>query len=191
MSEAVSSGPERRMTADEFALWTPPEDGQKYELVNGEIVAMGNDRARHNRTKFATGRAFYNAIERAGLSCEAFIDGFGVKTNEYGFRLPDVLVQCEPIDDDAAKTDNPVILVEVLSPGSLHKDLTQLIPEYFAIPSVMHYLVLSPEERFVVHHRRQMGDTLETRIIRKGDAAPTITMDPPGITIAIDDMLGL
>ena len=44
----------RRMTADEFLDWAMAQpDGERYELVAGEIVAMAPERASRARAKVA------------------------------------------------------------------------------------------------------------------------------------------
>ncbi len=69
--------------------------------------------------------------------------------------------------------------MEVLSPSTAARDQSVKLAGYFALPSVMHYLLLSPEQRMVVHHKRGQGDLIETRILREG----ALRLDPPGIEV--------
>ena len=45
--------PKVRMNVEEFLAWSKRQPDDRYELVDGEIVAMTRDTVRHNRTKAA------------------------------------------------------------------------------------------------------------------------------------------
>ncbi len=46
-----------RMTVAEFLAWAAAQPRGRYELVQGEVVAMAPERARHNLVKLAVARA--------------------------------------------------------------------------------------------------------------------------------------
>ena len=45
--------PKARMRVPEFRAWADAQSRGRYELVNGEIVAMSPERVRHNLVEFA------------------------------------------------------------------------------------------------------------------------------------------
>jgi hypothetical protein len=47
---------------------------------------------------------------------------------------------------------------------------------------VRHYLISAPEKRVVIHHARDDGELLRTRIVRGG----SIALDPPGIVVEFE-----
>ncbi len=98
---STTSLPKERMKVDEFLLWSERQPDDRYELVNGEIVAMTRDTVGYNRTKLAAYRALDDAVRAAGLPCVTLVDGVGVVVNDKTLRIPDVLVQCgaEPDPD--------------------------------------------------------------------------------------------
>ena len=99
---------------------------------------------------------------------------------------PDALVNCGPaMADDAVAAPNPVIIVEVLSPGTTSTDTGAKLADYFRVPSVMHYLIVHATRRTVIHHRRT-HDGIATRILTGG----AIAMHPPGILITVDELYG-
>jgi Uma2 family endonuclease len=63
---------------------------------------------------------------------------------------------------NALALDNPIIIVEVLSPSTAAIDPGRKLSGYFSLPSVEHYLILDPEWRVVIHHKRGTGDAIET-----------------------------
>lgn len=177
------SGLKERMRVADFLEWARAHrDEGRFELVDGQIVAMGRDRVRHNRAKLRAVNEMARAIAVMGVGCEAFVDGVGVSSEEFFVRSPDVVVHCGEIDADASLADNPVVLVEVVSPSSEERDVHTKLREYFSIPSVQHYLIVYDERRYLVHHRRLDGDRLETRFVTAGELA----LDPPGLRVAVD-----
>ena len=55
---------------------------------------------------------------------------------------------------------SPVIVVEVLSANTAAIDHGRKLSGYFSPPSVEHYLILAPELRVVIHHKRGSGDAI-------------------------------
>jgi Uma2 family endonuclease len=178
--------PKARMKVDEFLAWSERQPDDRYELVDGEIVAMAGDSVRHNRTKFAAAQTLDGAVRMAGLPCLVLIDGVGVAINDKTLRIPDVLVQCgaEPAPE-ALIVESPIIVVEVVSPSSERDDINAKLIEYFSVASVRHYLIILSEKRVVIHHQ-QNGDEIATRIAHDGD----IALNPPGMTVAVAALIG-
>ncbi len=172
-----------RMNADEFIAWAMEQpEGEHYELVAGEVVAMGPERVAHGRTKFRVARRLAEAIEVAGLDCEVFGDGMIVEVDADTLYEPDAMVRCgPPLDDNATRVFDPIILVEVVSPSSQKRDSGGKLEDYFRLPSARHYLIVKTENRAVIHHERDAAGTINTRIIRGGP----IVHDPPGIELTI------
>ncbi len=179
------SSPEtdRYYSREEFRLWYEAQPRGRYERMDGRIIAMSPERVAHVRIKALVWKALDRAVGAAGLSCEALADGVAVETGDSDYE-PDALVNCgEPMADDAIAAPNPVIVVEVLSPGTKSTDTGAKLVGYFKVPSIAHYLIVHPTKRTVIHHRRH-GSGIETRIIASGP----IEMDPPGITITVEEI---
>jgi Uma2 family endonuclease len=178
--------PKKRMKVDEFLAWSARQPDDRYELVDGEVVAMTRDTVRHNLTKLAACRALDDAVRSAGLPCVVFIDGVGVAINDKTLRIPDVLVHWGAEPDPDALIVSPLIVVEVVSPSSERDDTDTKLIEYFSVASIRHYLIVFSEKRVVVHHRRNDGGDIATRIAHDGD----VTLDPPGIAVPVLALLG-
>jgi Uma2 family endonuclease len=90
---------------------------------------------------------------------------------------PDALVVCPaPADLNTLEIPNPVIVVEVLSPSTAADDHGVKLDGYFSLGNVNHYLILDPDRRVMIHHRRAHAGAIETRVLREGK----VTVDPPG-----------
>lgn len=181
---AAKIGDEIRFdTVEDYLDWAMEQEG-RFELVDGVVVAMSPERISHALTKVAAWETLRNALRDKGLKCIAIPDGATVKTASDTAYEPDVTVQCAPLDTDGMVADEPVILVEVVSPSSRNTDTGKKLTGYFSIPSVRHYLILDIEKRVVIHHARGQGDAIDTRIVSEG----SLTLDPPGIDVAVADM---
>lgn len=174
----------QRMTSDEFIEWSMRQpEGHRYELVGGEVVGMAAERLAHAEVKLEVVVALREAIAKAGLPCRALPDGVSVEIDEDTIYEPDALVRCGARPPgDAVKINDPVIVVEVVSPSSAGRDSGIKLVDYFRLPTLRHYLVVRTDKRSVTHHRRDEGERIETRIVRGGE----LVLDPPGITVAVE-----
>jgi len=179
----IMSDPVRKkMTADEFIPWamTRPE-GEHYELVAGEIVAMAPERSVHGLIKAHIVYRLRGEIDAAGLPCDVYTADMSVRIDAATVYEPDVLVRCgKRLDPDAVEVTDPVIVVEVRSPSTGGRDAGAKLEDYFRLPSVVHYLIVKPENRTIIHHRRQTEGMISTRIIRDGP----VRLDPPGVELS-------
>jgi Uma2 family endonuclease len=172
-----------QLTVDEYLAWAEGRPG-RYELYAGTVYAMAPQRAGHARVKAATYVALREAITRANVPCMVLPDGMTVRVAPDTAHEPDALVYCgERLPDNAIEVPNPVIVVEVLSPSTRHIDASAKLAGYFRLESVQHYLIIDPDKPPVIHHARSKGDNILTTIVNEGP----IALDPPGITVAIED----
>ena len=179
--------PKQRMKVPEFLAWAEAQPQGRYELVNGEVVAMAPERVRHNLVKAAVFRTLDNAVRSARLPCTVFTDGVGIVINENTVREPDASVQCGgKLNLDSMTIDAPLIVAEVASPSSERLDTHGKLVEYLSVQSIRHYLVVLPEQGVVVYYRRNDGGAIDTHIVREG----AIELTPPGMTVPVADLLG-
>lgn len=182
----MTAQPKQKMTVDEFIPWAMAQTSGHFELVQGEIVAMAPERARHNLVKLAVARALQDAVKKAKLPCTVFTDGMTVRIDKHTAREPDASVQCGgKVDLDSVVLDAPIIVVEVVSPSSEHDDTGSKLAEYFSVPSIQHYLIVDPFRPALIHHARGEGDAIATRIYSGG----TIVIRPPGLELNLDEVL--
>ena len=174
--------PEGYFTREAYRAWCEVQPRGRFERVEGRIVAIAPERRAHMRVKVAVFKALERAIDVAGVKCEVLPDGATVEAGENDYE-PDATVNCgEPMKDDDIAAPNPVIVVEVLSPGTRSVDTGGKLVGYFMVPSIAHYLIVDPMRPIVIHHRRD-GDRIGTSILSSGP----IAMDPPGITVTVEE----
>jgi Uma2 family endonuclease len=182
----TAAAPKSWMTTDEFFAWVEEQPG-RHELHDGVVYAMAPERAVHAETKLAVHIALMNAVRRSNVPCHILPDGMTLRVADSSAYEPDAIVYCGPkLPQSAIEVVNPVIVVEVLSPSTRYLDTGAKFAGYFAVPSVMHYLVVDPDKPLILHHARQADDTILTRIVTQG----TITLVPPGLELSMTEVYG-
>ena len=181
----ASTLPVQVCSREEYRLWCASQPRGRYERIDGRIVAMAPERGAHLRRKAAVWQALDRAIRAAGVACQALPDGATVETGESDYE-PDALINCgAPMDDDAVAAPNPVVIVEVLSPGTASSDTGAKLAGYFQVLSVVHYLIVHPTKRMIIHHRRT-DQGIATHLVASG----AVVLDPPGIVVSVEEIYG-
>lgn len=176
----------KRMSVDEYLAWAEGRP-ERYELLNGVVHAMGPERAAHAEIKYAMQTALLNAIRRAGLPCHMLPDGMTVRVDASTAFEPEALVYCgTKLPPSALEVPNPIIVVEVVLPSSKKTDASIKLAGYFRVPSIMHYLIVDPDQPLIVHHTRRSGDTGHPYMVREG----AIILDPPGLEFTLAEVYG-
>jgi len=125
----------------------------KHEFVDGEAYAMAGASQNHNRI---TGN-FYNSLltHLRDSSCEPFIENIKAQAAEDVFYYPDVLVTCEGNFKNPYYCEEPILIIEVVSPSTAQIDRREKLRAYQQIPSVREYVIVEQEKISVEIHRRQ------------------------------------
>jgi Uma2 family endonuclease len=138
---AVSKVPEF-MTVAEFVVWDAPS-GSAWQLIDGLPQSMAPASGTH-----AVMQSEVGGLIRAHLA--AHRPGCRVLTNpgvipklesEDNFRIPDLGVTCAPIARGVIEIAEPILLIEILSPGNSMQTWTN-VWAYTSIPSVQEILVI-------------------------------------------------
>lgn len=88
-----------------------------------------------------------NDFRRRGSSCRPYNETFWLKQNLLDLQvLPDVMVRCGPLEPGAAHLSDPVLIVEVLSPGTEARDRREKWAPYQKLDSVKHYVLVARDK---------------------------------------------
>ncbi|NBB69733.1 MAG: Uma2 family endonuclease [Alphaproteobacteria bacterium] len=171
------------MTADAFIDRAMAQPTGRYELVAGEVVAMSPERAGRALVQADIREALKAAVGKAGLDCEVYPDGTSVVVDDATVYEPDALVRCgAPLDREAVRVPDPVVVVEVLSPATRAADLGGKLDGYFRLVSLRHDVICKTATRSVIHHRRDDAGDLRTAILTGG----ALALDPPGLRLDVE-----
>ncbi|MDX2204904.1 MAG: Uma2 family endonuclease [Hyphomicrobiaceae bacterium] len=110
----------------------------------------------------------------------------GVETSDT-IRYPDVVVVSGALSGTIRATTEPVLIVEVLSPSTIHTDLEAKPEEYASLPSLEAYIVLSPHDVAALAWVRG-SDRLFPASPTEYGAGGRITVPALGLSISLDDV---
>ena len=164
---------------DEFRVWHERQP-EVWEFIHGVPKLMAPGSKAHTVIKSNVHAAFALALQ--GTRCRALVDGAIIEV-EGSSLIPDVVVTCSPLDFATPRIDDPLTVVEVLSPSNQADDTGRKLALYLRLPSLRHYLVIEQERRQVVHHQRRddLGGAFLTNI-----APPDpLRLDPPGVALSL------
>ena len=143
------------MTADDFLAWPGDGTGRTFQLVDGEVRPMSPASPTHALIQADLTYLLIGAVRAARLPLlvrteGAVIPGVNASTN---VRVPDVVVTAAPDERGRQTVPDPVLIVEVLSPGN-RDDTRDNVRAYTTLPSVREIAVLHSTRIFAEVHRR-------------------------------------
>ncbi len=177
-SEATAA--ETALTVEDF-LRREGEPDLRCELVGGEVRAMAPPSPRHSRIQANT----VHALERRLVGrrpCGSFGEA-GILVSEQDFFVADVAVSCrEP--GEGPGLEEPLLIVEILSPATRAHDLGTKLPAYKELPSVREIWLVDSARRWVEHWVREDGDWRGRDVIGSGELASPVLED----RISLDEL---
>jgi Uma2 family endonuclease len=126
----------------EFLAWQP-DDGRRYELVDGQPIAMAPAGIVHGALQARLAALISSHLDRAHPGCSVVVTP-GVSPHmlsAHNFRIPDLGVTCSPILPGQLTLPEPVLLIEILSPGNQARTWSN-VWAYTSIASWREILVL-------------------------------------------------
>jgi Uma2 family endonuclease len=158
----------------------------KVEFADGRIYVMAGGTLRHaavgTNAIVLLGGQLRGRCRVLGSDAKLWIPKF--KSTRY----PDVMVVCgdlQTTDRDRNALVNPVLLVEVISPGTETVDRSEKLEEYKSIPTLRHYLLVDSEERRVEVYSKRTRWLKHARLFGSED---TITLTDPDLTLVISEL---
>ncbi len=156
------------MTLDEFLDW---EDGTdiRYELVGGSPVAMAPPEEAHRILMVRLASRIDAALAQR-RPCNAQVEaGVSRAGRADAYFIADLAVTCRPNERHRQAIEQPILLVEILSPGTQRHDRQIKLPAYRQIDSVAEILLIDSESVYAELLRRD-GDRWITELVQ-GPAA--------------------
>ena len=130
-----------RMSRDEFFAWAEAQ-GARYEFDGFQPVAMTCGTVSHELIG-GTLRAMLREHLR-GKPCRAVGPTLKIEVMDR-IRYPDAFVYCTPVAPGETVIREPVVVFEVLSPGTSRTDRIEKLREYQATPSIRRYVILEQD----------------------------------------------
>ncbi|HEU0201768.1 MAG TPA: Uma2 family endonuclease [Burkholderiaceae bacterium] len=178
-------------TAEE--LMRMPDDGFRYELVQGELRKMAPAGGRHGQVAGAIGWRLAQHVEVNNLGVVFGAEtGFKIATNPDTVRAPDAaFVSREWIEKFGVPKGYwpgaPDLAVEVVSPNDSYEEVEEKVLDWLNAGTRM-VVVLNPAKRVVSVYRARLG-ALNATVLTGND---TLSGDDvvPGWSVAVKALFG-
>ena len=134
-------------------------DGKRAELVDGQIYYMAPPTRKHQRITGEIFAVIHEYIHNHNGSCEVDIAPFAVYLNkdDINYVEPDISVICTPDKlTDKGCFGAPDWIIEVVSPGSRHKDYFTKLFKYHTA-GVREYWIVDPEKNRILVYDFESG----------------------------------
>jgi Uma2 family endonuclease len=156
----------------------------RHEYLAGQVYAMAGASAAHN---LLAGNLFARLRNHLrGGPCQVFISDMKVRIEAADtFYYPDVLVTCDPQDEDDYFKTRPSLIVEVISPSTAVIDRREKLLAYQKLESLREYVLIAQDEMKVEVYRRDAGGHwwLET-LVREDE----LRLESVGLSIAMSEV---
>jgi Uma2 family endonuclease len=164
------------MSLAEFLEWEERQE-LRYEFDGVEPAAMTGGTAGHATVQRNLAIAIGGRLR--GKSCQFYGSDLKILVAENHIRYPDGMVVCSHVDRSAKVVHDPILIFEVLSPGTAAKDRIVKAREYQATPSVQRYVMLEQARVGATVHVRA-ADGWHVLVLKDDD-----TLALPEIGLAI------
>ncbi len=130
----------------------------RHEYVDGQIFAMTGASENHNLIALAIASRLRTHLRGSG--CRVFISEMKVCIEVAGQTTyyPDVMVVCDPQDDDPYVKRRPCLIVEILSPSTAATDRREKLLNYAKLPTLQEYVLVAQDEINVDAYRFTAGE---------------------------------
>ena len=165
-----------------------PEDGNRYELIDGELYVSSAPSYIHQTILMNIGGAFLDYLRAHPIG--RIIPGVGVIFDDYNGVIPDLIfVTNERLRKTLAGGRfhaAPEIVIEILSPGSSNQRRDRQVKRnLYAARGAGEYWIVDPENRSVeVHRRNEAGELVLDKSLLQGDELTSGLL--PEFSLAVD-----
>jgi Uma2 family endonuclease len=140
--------PKTPFSADDFLAWDATQT-ERHEFVGGEVFAMAGGEDRHASVLLAVASSLRSHLK--GSRCRVYMNDVKLQVAAANaFFYPDVFVTCS--ERDAANRlvkQEPLLVVEVLSPSTAAYDRGDKFASYRLCPTLAEYAVIDIDRRAV------------------------------------------
>jgi Uma2 family endonuclease len=127
----------------------------KHEYLEGAIYAMAGASKNHQRIITNVMRIFSEHLRNT--PCDTYASDIKIRIGDLAFFYPDVIVTCKDDTENTYYTEQPAIIVEVLSKSTRRKDETTKRRLYQTLPSLQEYVLIEQDIVDVEVCRRNQG----------------------------------
>ena len=130
-------------SVDDFLTWEERQ-ADRYEFVGGVLTLMAGGTENHDLIGINVASALNQRLR--GSPCRVHGSNLKVRSPSGAVMYPDAFVRCGPGQGDRTVIEDPIIIIEVLSPRTQQADLTRKRWAYQAIETMQAVLFVAADE---------------------------------------------
>lgn len=124
----------------------------KHEFVGNQTHAMAGASERHN---IVAGNLFAACHGTERGAYRPFIGDMRLRLDGGAtYYYPDVMLVCDPQDNDSMFKTSPCMIAEVMSPSTMQLDRREKLIAYQKLPMLRECLLIAQDDILVEHYRR-------------------------------------
>jgi Uma2 family endonuclease len=140
----------------------------RHEYIGGEVYAMAGASEEHNLIALSVASRLH--LHLLGTPCRAFISDMKLRVKVQKtdiFYYPDILVACEPTDNERYFKTRPSLIIEVASNTTKITDKREKLLSYQTISSLQEYVLISQDEIKVEVYRQDLEGNWTRQVLGK------------------------
>lgn len=186
--ENVTSPSTQRKTWTDAEFMALPDDGHHYEIINGELIDMGNSGALHSYVAIVLSSALFTVVSFQKLGA-MFDSSTAFKMKNGNKRSPDISFFAKERLQGITTLPSgylegaPDLVVEVLSPGNTVEEIDHKLGEYFENGTRLAW-VINPYQHYVLVYRSVQEPERLVRSIDSLEGEDVV----PGFSLPVADL---
>lgn len=163
---------------------------ERYEYIDGEIYLLASPKPAHQHVQKNIFSSFIRWFEQK--ECQPYVAPFDIILSRSGKDTnvvqPDIMIICnlkEYLDGQGNYTGIPSLVVEILSPNSIKKDLVRKLDLYMS-SGIKEYWIVNPMNRQITIYQFDSKNIVQTYTYSSGDIAKSFEYE--GLEVSLNNL---
>ncbi len=156
-----------RMSVESYLTLDRNSTDARYEFIDGYAYMMSGGTANHSTISINITSLLSNLLGN-GL-CRIYNSDMKVRLSESRYVYPDATVSCNEYDRGNSETiQSPLLIIEVLSPGTEAYDRGNKFGYYRACPTIEEYVLVNTQREVIEVYRRARPNLWTLHLFESG-----------------------
>ncbi len=153
----------------------------KHEYIDGMAYVKMGANSQHNRITINFIKYLDEHLE--GRRGEVYAVSMKVRVSPTVYYYPDVVVACDPPGGDEYTSQQPILIIEVLSPSTAKTDRREKLGNYRNIPGLLEYVMVAQGRVRIEVWRRRANEEWEIEFLTQTD--DTLELESVGLSLSV------
>lgn len=156
-----------RMSVESYLTLDRNSTDGRYEFIDGYAYMMSGGTANHSTISINITSLLSNLLGNG--PCRVYNSDMKVRLSESRYVYPDATVSCNEYDRGNSETiQSPLLIIEVLSPGTEAYDRGNKFRYYRACPTIEEYVLVNTHHEVIEVYRRARPNLWTLHLFESG-----------------------